>query len=149
MPPYYFPESRDSYIHTIENIANAQIEAGAVLTNAEPSHRKAFVRSILDKAGDYCDKVTEYWQRETGATFVQCRSNARRDLEWTVLFQIVKKSFSDIAADYDVEVSTVTRAVHGFLAWIGLPERPDSGPGRPPGCKDAPDSDRQRERRRR
>jgi hypothetical protein len=147
MLPYHFPESEASYLQLTEYLANDQIERSPLLSNAEVSHRRAFVRAILDEAACYVRKVREHHESERGLKLVKGRSHNLRNLQWAVQFQVLKMEYTEIAGK-DFEVSTVMRAVKRVLKEIGLPERADSGPGRPAGRKDSPGSVRQRLKRR-
>lgn len=146
MLPYHFPDSEVSYLRLIEYHANDQIERSPLLSNAEVSHRRSFVRAILDEAAAYIRKVREHHESERGLKLIKGRSQNLRNLQWAVQFQVLKIEYTQIAGR-DFEVSTVMRAVKQTLKEIGLIERPNSGPGRPIGRKDSPNSVRQRGKR--
>ncbi|MEK6300543.1 MAG: hypothetical protein AABO41_07465 [Acidobacteriota bacterium] len=130
-PPGMFPfrlgESVPSYLQFTEYLANDQIERSPLLSNAKASHRRAFVRAILDIAVDYVRNVREQYELERGVKLVEGRAHNIRDLQWAVLFQVLKMGYTQIAGD-DFQVSTVMRAVKRMLEAIGLPERPTRVP---------------------
>ena len=146
MPPYHFPESRERYLSVIEQQALAAIEGNELLGNAEASHRQGFVKAILQRADDYISAVAKQYELEQGVKVVPERSDLNRDLMWTVQFQILKRSYTEIARAENMNSSTVSRAVRKFLKEINLPERPSSRQGRPAGSKDSPTSRRQLEK---
>lgn len=130
--------SRNDYLDQVNDQALAEIHAVPLLRLGEPSHRQAFVRTILAAAENYCAEVEKYLET---AGYVRPKAGEKRNLalhlEWAVFYQIEGLGWSRIADLASVNPPAVQKAVTELLRLIDLPQRP-SAKGRPPGSKDSP-----------
>lgn len=146
--PKYEPlfERRELYLEAIKSMAKKEIENSQILIAGSANRRRDLIMSIYEKAEKYCDSVEDYFlglkkkqKNGTGDEAIFRRvpdaKNLSRNLEWTVRFQVLGESFSEIAKKEEVDMSTVQRAVEGILKRIGLKKHNKSGPGRPRGSK--------------
>lgn len=130
--------NRDDYLDQVHDQASVEIHAVPLLRLGEPSHRQAFVRTILTAAEKYCAEVEQYLEKEG---YVRPKAGEKRNLvqhlEWAVLYQIEGLGWSRIANLAGVNPSAVQKAVTELLRLIDLPQRPITK-GRPHGSKDSP-----------
>lgn len=142
--PFYNPLDfhRSQYKERLHKQVIESIKNDSILRHGEPSSRKAFVDSIIAVADGYCSKVDKYAE-SLGYKKTREKKKLKQHLVWAVRFQVLSESYSAIAEQERVSVSTVKRAVADILELIELTPRPSSKPGRQRGRKDSPDSPRQ------
>jgi hypothetical protein len=130
--------TRDDYLDQVNDRALAEIHLVPLLRLGEISHKRAFVRTILAAAENYCVKVEKYLEKEG---YVRPKAGEKRNLplhlEWAVRYQIQQLGWSRIAELADVKPSAVQKAVTELLKLIDLPQR-SIAKGRPHGSKDSP-----------
>ena len=143
-------EPRESYLSRVGKESLEAIGKNPFLSAGHLQRKRGLVSSVLEIANSYCDKV-EKAQRSRGLRRVRFSKNIKRNLLWSVEFQILGKTYTAIANDYslqqaqkagdettaEINITTVKRAVENTLKFIGLEKRPDSGPGRKRGTFDA------------
>jgi len=138
-PPVGFPawnvfdDSNRVYKLKVENCARQRI-VDDPMSQAEKSHREAFIRSLLPTVLKYQDTVISFY-REKGFKPVN-RKELIKHMKWTVDFQVAGETFKGIARDSRVEPQAVTKAVKAVLQLIELKQRV-APIGRPPGTKDS------------
>jgi hypothetical protein len=134
--PEYTPgfTSRSSYLQEVRAVAIKAIESQPILSNSKLPQRNSFLDSILEKAEKYCAEVEAAHQQEAWVRQDELREQ-KEHVKWAVQFQVLEKSFSEIAETENVSVSTVSRAVNNILELIGLNRRPETGPGRKKGSR--------------
>ena len=129
--------TRDDYLDQVNDRALAEIHSVPLLRLGEISHKRAFVRTILTAAENYCVKVEKYLEKEG---YVRPKAGEKRNLplhlEWAVRYQIQELGWSRIAELADVKPSAVQKAVTELLKLIDLPQR-SIAKGRPHGSKDS------------
>lgn len=79
-------------------------------------------RQIISEAEIYCDKVEKHF-RSNGWKKVTVKKEFEKHLEWAIRFQIKEESYSSIANEYGVYVSSVKKEVEEILKVIGLKRR--------------------------
>lgn len=130
--------TRDDYLDQVNDRALAEIHSVPLLKLGEISHKRAFVRTILAAAENYCVKVENYLEKEG---YVRPKAGEKRNLpqhlEWAVRYQIQELGWSRLAELARVKPSAVQKAVTELLELIDLPQRPIAK-GRPHGSKDSP-----------
>jgi hypothetical protein len=122
--PLYLPTeiSHDDYLSTVRSL---RLQHGS-----------------LKQAEAYCLEVEQCYEQ---ARYIHCKAGEKRKLdqhlEWTVKFQVFRKSLDDIAttagdeAAGGVEKSTVMSGVYDILRLIGLEKHSDAKRGRRLGSK--------------
>jgi hypothetical protein len=130
--------SRDDYLNQVNDQALAEIHSVPLLRLGEISHRRAFVKTIVAAAEDYCVGVEKYLENEG---YVRPKAGEKRNLplhlEWAILYQMEGLGWSRIADLAGVNPPAVQKAVTELLRLIDLPQRPIAK-GRPHGSKDSP-----------
>ncbi len=130
--------TRDDYLDQVNDRVLAEIHSIPLLRLGEISHKRAFVRTILAAAENYCVKVEKYLEKEG---YVRPKAGEKRNLplhlEWAVRYQIQELGWSRIAELAGVKPSAVQKAVTELLKLIDLPQR-SIAKGRPHGSKDSP-----------
>jgi hypothetical protein len=130
--------TREDYLEQVNDRALAEIHSVPLLRLGEISHTRAFVRTIVRAAENYCVKVEKYLEKEG---YVRPKAGEKRNLplhlEWAVLYQIHELGWSRIAELAHVKPSAVQKAVTELLKLIDLPQR-SVAKGRPHGSKDSP-----------
>jgi hypothetical protein len=130
--------SRDEYLEQVNDQASAEIHGVALFRLGESSHTRAFVKTIVAAAENYCVEVEKYLEKQG---YIRPKVGEKRNLtehlEWAVLYQIAGLGWSRIAELTGVQPSAVQKAVTELLRLIDLPQRPIAK-GRPHGSKDSP-----------
>ena len=130
--------TRDDYLDQVNERALAEIHSVPLLRLGEISHKRAFVRTILAAAENYCVKVEKYLEKEG---YVRPKAGEKRNLplhlKWAVRYQIQELGWSRISELAHVNPSAVQKAVTELLKLIDLPQR-SIAKGRPHGSKDSP-----------
>jgi len=121
--------SRDEYLRDVEALAQKAIETVEPLLCVDVSGRNWYVQEVKRVAEEYCGRVEKYlstlgdWKK--AKVFVDHRAHVKHVI-WAVMFQVQRKSYSEIARAMGVEidqepsVSTVMRGVDEVLNMIGL-----------------------------
>jgi hypothetical protein len=121
-------ETRSSYLSRVEQQVRNHLD-GPILRLLKSKLRADVIEQIKYRANDYCEKVSKcylqpFWRK------VKVKPRLERDVCWAVQFQVLKKSYLEIATVSGVEPSTVKRAVEDTLEHVGLGAR-KSHRGRP------------------
>jgi hypothetical protein len=148
MPDYWLSgKSREHYLNELETEARMEFEISALLLHVEPPLRAASVRSILDKATQYCQEVEKLF-KAYGYVNDDARWQQQNHLRWTIQAHVLGKSFEEITAlesssakKSEDPVARVRKAVRDKLTLIGLSIEPTFHlqKGRPRGTKDSHD----------
>lgn len=131
-----FEMERDYYLEQVRSGALEAIAEHPLLRHGTNVKARAFADSMLVKAKQYCRTVEaayveHNWRRGRKSE----KKNLNQHLEWTVKFQVSRKTFSELAEQSHVEQTTVSRGVRDILSILPLPKRSDSKPGRIRGRK--------------
>jgi hypothetical protein len=136
--------SRDDYLDQVNDQALAEIHSVPLLRLGEISYSRAFVKTVVAAAEDYCVEVERYLEKKG---YVRPKIGEKRNLplhlEWAVLYQIQELGWSRIAELTGVNPSAVQKAVTELLRLIELPQR-SIAKGRPHGSKDSPSASTRR-----
>jgi hypothetical protein len=141
-------EFRLSYERYAKDEIEKQINQSPFFSNLKGSLKREVIDADMAEVVSYCDGVLGVYfsQKDSRGKpkwkFAEERYDFPRNLKWTVRFQILEESFSQIAREEEKEVSTIKRAIEDTLDLLDLPKRNNSGPGRRPGSREAQDSRR-------
>ena len=113
-----------------------------------------FKKEVMDKITAYCDKVLDFYLSQKDFNGkpqwkkMESKAEIKRNVTWAVKLQVLGPpqgvTYSKIASEAGVFVSTVSRATDYVFKLIGLPKRDDLKPGPVKGRKKASDSHRRR-----
>lgn len=132
---------RTQYVQYAERQIKDHVAKDPFICALKPKLKRAIIDAKMSEINNYCDGVLRVYDSQVDdsgePTWKRAESKDEliRNVKWAVSFQVLNQTYSDIASRENVAVSTVSRSVKYVLTLIGLPIRPDSGPGFPRGKK--------------
>ncbi len=128
---------RKPYINKIREEISKRISNDPLLSLADKSHTKPLVDSILAKVKVYCDQVKKHY-KSNYAIEATTKQEEEKHIKWAVLSQVKKRTFLEIAENFNTDAANVSRRVNEILTLIGLPKREDIQRGHPKNRKNKP-----------
>ena len=141
-------EFQVSYEQYARNEIEQHINQDQFFSNVKASLKIDFIEAKMAEVISYCERVLEVYfsQKDSSGRSIwklaEKRDDFPRNLKWTIRFQILGESFSQIANEEDKAVSTIKRAIEDILDLLDLPKRKDAKPGRRRGSKESDNSRR-------
>jgi hypothetical protein len=141
LPPFLAHiELRSTYIRRIKDRIKRQLEAAPLTAKVGWKLQRVILSADMNEVKAYCDRVMSMYEgqrdRQGMPIWKRVRERAalKRDIKWTVEFQVRGRSFRTIALDEEMEKisggsiqglphTTVSRSVNFILGLIDLPRR--------------------------
>ena len=115
-------ETREAYSERAKLLAKYDVESTR-LRIGKRSIRLRLINSVTDQAQKYFDQIVKSYDKRPEWQRVKFKSISLKDLIMTVGFQVVGKSYQELARELKLNVSTVLRQINKTLNLIELEPR--------------------------
>lgn len=115
-------ETRETYSERAKLLAKYDVESTR-LRIGKRSIRLKLINSVTDQAQKSFDQIAKSYDERPEWQRVEVKSISLRDLLMTVGFQVVGKSYQELARDLKLNASNVHRQINKTLKLIGLKPR--------------------------